>query len=166
MGGGEVWGLATPTPAEVALGRAPWPHLSLASSHSPVQDASEYVGQDTCGANSWNLVDVELPLSHDQEPGVTLQNLKPWTQYAIAVRAISLTTAEERRNFGAQSEVVFVRTLPAGEGPGAPCPPTPGESLSSNSPPPQQAAFSGSWKDKRVSHAGSPPLMAAMELCC
>lgn len=83
---------------------------------------SEYVGQDTCGANSWNLVDVELPLSHDQEPGVTLQNLKPWTQYALAVRAISLTTAEERRNFGAQSEVVYVRTLPAGEGPGAPTP--------------------------------------------
>ncbi|KAG8147028.1 hypothetical protein E2320_014101 [Naja naja] len=80
---------------------------------SPVQDVSEYVGQDTCGANSWNLVDVELPLSHDQEPGVTLQNLKPWTQYAIAVRAISLTTAEERRNFGAQSEVVYIRTLPA-----------------------------------------------------
>uniref|UniRef100_A0A8C5RS57 Tyrosine-protein kinase receptor n=1 Tax=Laticauda laticaudata TaxID=8630 RepID=A0A8C5RS57_LATLA len=80
---------------------------------SPIQDVSEYVGQDTCGANSWNLVDVELPLSHDQEPGVTLQNLKPWTQYAIAVRAISLTTAEERRNFGAQSEVVYVRTLPA-----------------------------------------------------
>lgn len=125
MGGGEVWGLSTPTPREVALGRAPWPHLSLVSSHSPVQDASEYVGQDTCGANSWNLVDVELPLSHDQEPGVTLQNLKPWTQYAIAVRAISLTTAEERRNFGAQSEVVYVRTLPAGEGPGALCPPTP-----------------------------------------
>ncbi|KAL7977952.1 hypothetical protein Chor_004939 [Crotalus horridus] len=80
---------------------------------SPVQDETEYVGQDTCGANSWNVLDVELPLSHDQEPGVTLQNLKPWTQYAIFVRAITLTTAEERRNFGAQSQVVYIRTLPA-----------------------------------------------------
>ncbi|XP_025028484.1 insulin receptor-related protein [Python bivittatus] len=80
---------------------------------SPFQNVTEYVGQDTCGANSWNVVDVELPLSNDQEPGVTLQNLKPWTQYAVFVRAITLTTAEERRNFGAQSKVVYVRTLPA-----------------------------------------------------
>lgn len=123
--GDKLWGPAAPTPVEVASdlawreglrqGRAPWPHLSLASSHSPVQDETEYVGQDTCGANSWNVLDVELPLSHDQEPGVTLQNLKPWTQYAIFVRAITLTTAEERRNFGAQSQVVYIRTLPAGE---------------------------------------------------
>ncbi|KAM6434450.1 insulin receptor-related protein isoform 1-T1 [Liasis olivaceus] len=80
---------------------------------SPFQNVTEYVGQDTCGANSWNVVDVELPLSNDQAPGVTLQNLKPWTQYAVFVRAITLTTAEERRNFGAQSGVVYVRTLPA-----------------------------------------------------
>ncbi|XP_053133978.1 insulin receptor-related protein isoform X2 [Hemicordylus capensis] len=80
---------------------------------SPFQNVTEYVGQDACGANSWNVVDVELPLSNDQEPGVTLQNLKPWTQYAIFVRAINLTTAEEGRNYGAQSEVVYIRTTPA-----------------------------------------------------
>ncbi|XP_063002373.1 insulin receptor-related protein [Elgaria multicarinata webbii] len=80
---------------------------------SPFQNVTEYVGQDTCGANNWNVVDVELPLSHDQEPGVKLQNLKPWTQYAIFVRAITLTTAEEGRNYGAQSEVVYIRTAPA-----------------------------------------------------
>ncbi|XP_072840343.1 insulin receptor-related protein isoform X3 [Pogona vitticeps] len=80
---------------------------------SPFQNVTEYVGQDACGANSWNVVDVELPLSSDQEPGVILQNLKPWTQYAIFVRAITLTTAEEGRNYGAQSEVVYIRTLPA-----------------------------------------------------
>ncbi|KAM9368362.1 LOW QUALITY PROTEIN: insulin-like growth factor 1 receptor [Phaethornis superciliosus] len=79
----------------------------------PFQNVSEYVGQDACGAQSWNVLDVELPLSSEQEPGVTLLNLRPWTQYAIFVRAITLTTAEEGRNYGAQSEVVYIRTMPA-----------------------------------------------------
>uniref|UniRef100_A0A8B9PWB2 Tyrosine-protein kinase receptor n=1 Tax=Apteryx owenii TaxID=8824 RepID=A0A8B9PWB2_APTOW len=83
---------------------------------SPFQNVSEYVGQDACGAHSWNVVDVELPLSTEQEPGVALLNLRPWTQYAIFVRAITLTTAEEGRNYGAQSEVVYIRTMPAGKG--------------------------------------------------
>ncbi|NWT03769.1 INSRR protein, partial [Mionectes macconnelli] len=80
---------------------------------SPFQNVSEYVGQDACGAQSWNVLDVDLPLSSDQEPGVALLNLRPWTQYAIFVRAITLTTAEEGRNYGAQSEVVYIRTMPA-----------------------------------------------------
>ncbi|XP_009884482.1 PREDICTED: insulin receptor-related protein, partial [Charadrius vociferus] len=80
---------------------------------SPFQNVSEYVGQDACGAQSWNVLDVELPLSSEQAPGVTLLNLRPWTQYAIFVRAITLTTAEEGRNYGAQSEVVYIRTMPA-----------------------------------------------------
>ncbi|XP_054829766.1 insulin receptor-related protein [Eublepharis macularius] len=80
---------------------------------SPFQNVTEYVGQEACGANSWNVVDVDLPLNNDQEPGVVLQNLKPWTQYAAFVRAITLTTAEEGRNYGAQSEVVYIRTMPA-----------------------------------------------------
>lgn len=90
----------------------------------PFQNVTEYVGQDACGANSWNVVDVELALGSDQEPGVALQGLKPWTQYAVFVRAITLTTAEEGRNHGAQSEVVYIRTMPAGEGggPGSPLP--------------------------------------------
>lgn len=82
----------------------------------PFQNVTEYVGQDACEANSWNVVDVDLPLNNDQEPGVVLLNLKPWTQYALYVRAITLTTAEEGRNYGAQSEVVYIRTLPAGMG--------------------------------------------------
>lgn len=85
-----------------------------ASSPRPFQNVTEYIGQDACGANSWNVVDVEPPLNNEQEPGVVLQSLKPWTQYAIFVRAITLTTAEERRNYGAQSEVVYIRTMPAG----------------------------------------------------
>ncbi|KAK0675663.1 INSRR protein, partial [Pygoscelis papua] len=83
---------------------------------SPFQNVSEYVGQDACGAQSWNVLDVELPLSSEQAPGVALLNLRPWTQYAIFVRAITLTTAEEGRNYGAQSEVVYIRTMPAGKG--------------------------------------------------
>ncbi|KAM4690059.1 insulin receptor-related protein [Rhinophrynus dorsalis] len=80
---------------------------------SPFQNVTEYLGQDACGANSWNVVDVELPLNTEQEPSVILPNLKPWTQYAIYVRAITLTTDEEGRNLGAQSDVVYIRTKPA-----------------------------------------------------
>ncbi|XP_068109593.1 insulin receptor-related protein [Hyperolius riggenbachi] len=80
---------------------------------SPFQNLTEHLGYDACGANSWNVIDVELPLNNDQEPSVTLMNLKPWTQYAIYVRVITLTTAEEERNFGAQSEMVYIRTKPA-----------------------------------------------------
>ncbi|XP_072284783.1 insulin receptor-related protein [Pyxicephalus adspersus] len=80
---------------------------------SPFQNITEHLGQDACGANSWNVADVELPFNNEQEPSVTLMNLKPWTQYAIYVRAITLTTAEEGGDFGAQSDVVYIRTKPA-----------------------------------------------------
>lgn len=80
---------------------------------SPFQNVTEYIGQDACGANNWNVVDLDLPLNNDQDPAITLMNLKPWTQYAIFVRAITLTTAEEGRNMGAQSDIVYIRTKPA-----------------------------------------------------
>lgn len=81
---------------------------------SPFQNATEHTGPDACGTQSWNLLDVELPLSRNQEPGVTLAPLKPWTQYAVFVRAITLTTAEDSPYQGAQSPIVYLRTLPAG----------------------------------------------------
>lgn len=81
---------------------------------SPFQNATEHIGPDACGTQSWNLLDVELPLSRAQEPGVTLAPLKPWTQYAVFVRAITLTTAEDSPHQGAQSPIVYLRTLPAG----------------------------------------------------
>uniref|UniRef100_A0A8C7EVY6 Tyrosine-protein kinase receptor n=1 Tax=Neovison vison TaxID=452646 RepID=A0A8C7EVY6_NEOVI len=80
---------------------------------SPFQNATEHIGPDACGTQSWNLLDVELPLSRTQEPGVTLAPLKPWTQYAVFVRAITLTTAEDSPHQGAQSPIVYLRTLPA-----------------------------------------------------
>ncbi|GAB5583836.1 insulin receptor-related protein isoform X2 [Prionailurus iriomotensis] len=78
-----------------------------------VANATEHIGPDACGTQSWNLLDVELPLSRTQEPGVTLAPLKPWTQYAVFVRAITLTTAEDSPHQGAQSPIVYLRTLPA-----------------------------------------------------
>lgn len=81
---------------------------------SPFQNATEHIGPDACGTQSWNLLDVELPLSRTQDPGVTLAPLKPWTQYAVFVRAITLTTAEDSPHQGAQSPIVYLRTLPAG----------------------------------------------------
>uniref|UniRef100_A0A5F8HDN8 Tyrosine-protein kinase receptor n=1 Tax=Monodelphis domestica TaxID=13616 RepID=A0A5F8HDN8_MONDO len=80
---------------------------------SPFQNATEHMGPDACGAPNWNLLDVELPLSRTQEPGVTLAPLKPWTQYAVFVRAITLSMAEDSPHQGAQSPIIYLRTLPA-----------------------------------------------------
>lgn len=90
------------------------PLISRDGVFSPFQNATEHVGPDACGAQSWNLLDVELPLSRTQEPGVTLAPLKPWTQYAVFVRAITLTTEEDSPHQGAQSPIIYLRTLPAG----------------------------------------------------
>ncbi|EPY88677.1 insulin receptor-related receptor [Camelus ferus] len=91
-------------------------HVPDKGGHSkghPEKNATEHVGPDACGTQSWNLLDVELPLSRTQEPGVTLAPLKPWTQYAVFVRAITLTTAEDSPHQGAQSPIIYLQTLPA-----------------------------------------------------
>ncbi|XP_041082104.1 insulin-like growth factor 1a receptor isoform X2 [Polyodon spathula] len=80
---------------------------------APVQNIKEYDGQDGCGSNSWNMVDVDLPQEKDKDPGILLAGLKPWTQYAIFVKAITLTTTEEGHVHGAKSEVVYIRTSPS-----------------------------------------------------
>ncbi|GCC16461.1 hypothetical protein chiPu_0021377 [Chiloscyllium punctatum] len=77
---------------------------------APFQNLTEYDGQDACGSNSWSMVDVDLPQSKTQEPGVYLTNLKPWTQYAIFVKAITLATSEDGRNHGAKSEIIYMKT--------------------------------------------------------
>ncbi|XP_078388482.1 insulin-like growth factor 1a receptor [Cetorhinus maximus] len=77
---------------------------------APFQNLTEYDGQDACGSNSWSMVDVDLPQSKAQEPGVYLTNLKPWTQYAIFVKAITLATSEDGRNHGAKSEIIYMKT--------------------------------------------------------
>ncbi|KAG9332348.1 hypothetical protein JZ751_015355 [Albula glossodonta] len=60
----------------------------------------------------WNMVDVDLPQDKDQDPGVLLSNLKPWTQYAVFVKAITLVV-EDKHIPGAKSEVVYIRTNPS-----------------------------------------------------
>ncbi|KAG9340757.1 hypothetical protein JZ751_020349 [Albula glossodonta] len=79
---------------------------------APFQNITEFDGQDGCGSNSWNMVDVDLPQDKDQDPGVLLSPLKPWTQYAIFVKAITLVV-EDKHILGAKSEVVYIRTNPS-----------------------------------------------------
>nr|XP_023671130.1 insulin-like growth factor 1 receptor isoform X2 [Paramormyrops kingsleyae] len=79
---------------------------------APLQDITEFDGQDGCGSNSWNMVDVELPHDKDVDPGVMLSSLKPWTQYAILVKAVTLVV-DDRHVLGAKSEVVYIRTKPS-----------------------------------------------------
>ncbi|XP_070619089.1 insulin-like growth factor 1 receptor isoform X3 [Erythrolamprus reginae] len=77
------------------------------------KNVTEYDGQDACGSNSWNMVDVDLPSNKDDNPGILLQPLKPWTQYAIYVKAVMLTMMENHHPHGAKSEIVYIRTKAA-----------------------------------------------------
>ncbi|XP_060779902.1 insulin-like growth factor 1a receptor isoform X1 [Neoarius graeffei] len=75
---------------------------------APFQNITEFDGQDGCGS-SWTMVDVDLPQEKSLDPGVLLYPLKPWTQYAIFVKAITLLV-EDKHTLGAKSEVVYIRT--------------------------------------------------------
>ncbi|KAK2917886.1 hypothetical protein Q8A73_004632 [Channa argus] len=76
------------------------------------QNITEFDGQGGCGSNSWHMVDVDLPEDKNTDPNVTLQNLKPWTQYAIFVKAITLQV-EEKHVTGAKSDIIYIRTRPS-----------------------------------------------------
>lgn len=49
----------------------------------------------------------------DSDPGVLLSGLKPWTQYAVFVKAITLMV-EDKHMPSAKSKVVYIRTSPSG----------------------------------------------------
>ncbi|XP_043101237.1 insulin-like growth factor 1b receptor isoform X2 [Puntigrus tetrazona] len=81
---------------------------------APFQNLTEFDGQDGCGSDSWNMVDVDL--KEAQNPEVKLSVLKPWTQYAIFVKAVTLVVEDkdrDRQRIGAKSEVVYIRTKPS-----------------------------------------------------
>ncbi|XP_061879056.1 insulin-like growth factor 1 receptor isoform X2 [Entelurus aequoreus] len=79
---------------------------------APYQNITEFEGQDGCGSNSWNMVDVELHQDRDSDPGVLLSGLKPWTQYAVFVKAITLMV-DDKQVPSAKSKVVYIRTSPS-----------------------------------------------------
>uniref|UniRef100_A0AAQ6A252 Tyrosine-protein kinase receptor n=1 Tax=Amphiprion ocellaris TaxID=80972 RepID=A0AAQ6A252_AMPOC len=79
---------------------------------SPFQNITEFDGQDGCGSDSWHMVDVDLPQEKDTDPRVSLQHLKPWTQYAIFVKAITLQV-EDKHITGAKSDIIYIRTRPS-----------------------------------------------------
>uniref|UniRef100_A0A671WYI0 Tyrosine-protein kinase receptor n=1 Tax=Sparus aurata TaxID=8175 RepID=A0A671WYI0_SPAAU len=78
----------------------------------PLQDIIEFDGQDGCGSNSWHMVDVDLPQNISINPKVSLQHLKPWTQYAIFVKAITLQV-QDKLITGAKSDIIYIRTRPS-----------------------------------------------------
>lgn len=87
---------------------------ALLFSSRPFQNITEFEGQDGCGSNSWNMVDVELRPEKESDPGVLLSGLKPWTQYAVFVKAVTLMV-EDKFMPGAKSKVVYIRTSPSRE---------------------------------------------------
>lgn len=60
------------------------------------------------------MVDVDLPPNKDVEPGILLHGLKPWTQYAVYVKAVTLTMVENDHIRGAKSEILYIRTNASG----------------------------------------------------
>ncbi|XP_034032455.1 insulin-like growth factor 1a receptor [Thalassophryne amazonica] len=82
---------------------------------APSKNITEFDGQDGCGSNSWNMVDVDLPPDNNSDPRVELKHLKPWTQYAIFVKTITLQVEEKPGHYitGANTDVVYVRTRPS-----------------------------------------------------
>ncbi|XP_076148037.1 insulin-like growth factor 1 receptor isoform X1 [Alosa pseudoharengus] len=73
---------------------------------APFQNITGFDGQVSCGLNSWNMLDLEAPQDHNHDPEVQLSHLKPWTQYAIFVKAFSLS--QDRSD--AKSDIVYIRT--------------------------------------------------------
>lgn len=58
------------------------------------------------------MVDVDLPQDKNIDPNISLQHLKPWTQYAIFVKAITLQV-EDKHITGAKSDIIYIRTRPS-----------------------------------------------------
>ncbi|XP_068168131.1 insulin-like growth factor 1a receptor isoform X2 [Antennarius striatus] len=76
---------------------------------SPFQNITELDGRDGCGSNSWHMLDVDLPQDKNIDPNVSIYHLKPWTQYAIFVKAITLQV-EDKHITGAKTDIVYIRT--------------------------------------------------------
>ncbi|KAM9377030.1 insulin-like growth factor 1a receptor [Pholidichthys leucotaenia] len=76
------------------------------------QNITEFDGQDGCGSNSWNMVDVDLLTDNNSEPKVSLPYLKPWTQYAIFVKA-TILHVKNQHNTEAKSDIIYIRTRPS-----------------------------------------------------
>lgn len=73
---------------------------------APFQNVTLYDGRDACKGDVWKMVDAEV--------GVDVQiiaHLKPFTQYAVYVKAYTLFTTTSTQ--GAQSDIFYFKTLPA-----------------------------------------------------
>lgn len=96
-------------------------HLSLSPAFwtSPFRNVTEFDGQDVCGTNSWMVVDVDAPARTPDSKvqahaGYLMRGLKPWTQYAIFVKTL-VTYSDERKTYGAKSEIIYVQTNASSE---------------------------------------------------
>lgn len=71
---------------------------------APFQNVTLFDGRDACKGDVWKTA--------DSDPGANMQiitHLKPFTQYAVYVKAYTLPTAAQ----GAQSDITYFKTLPA-----------------------------------------------------
>ncbi|CAG9816610.1 unnamed protein product [Phaedon cochleariae] len=75
---------------------------------TPLRNVSFYDGRDACGTDEWRVVD----FPNQEGDGIRvmqLQNLKPYTDYALYMK--TYTIASERN--GSQSEMKYFRTSPS-----------------------------------------------------
>lgn len=80
----------------------------------PFQNISEFDDQGGCGADSWMIVEVDMPQDQDRKPEVQLSGLKPVTQYAIFLKTVALVVDMNTHLLAAKSELVYIRTKPKG----------------------------------------------------
>lgn len=82
----------------------------------PFQNISVNEDLDGCGSDSWKVVDVDLPLDQNRNPEVLLAGLKPVTQYAIFLEAVTFIVLDiDTHLLGAKSKLVYIRTKPKGK---------------------------------------------------
>ncbi|KAM9460573.1 insulin-like growth factor 1b receptor [Clarias gariepinus] len=80
---------------------------------APFQNISVNEDLDGCGSDSWKVVDVDLPLDQNRNPEVLLAGLKPVTQYAIFLEAVTFIVLDiDTHLLGAKSKLVYIRTKP------------------------------------------------------
>lgn len=72
------------------------------------KNVMEYDGQDVCGFNSWNMVDVDFLFNKDVEFGILLYGLKFWIQYVVYVKVVIFIMVENDYICGVKSEILYI----------------------------------------------------------
>ncbi|XP_044009399.1 insulin receptor-like [Aphidius gifuensis] len=71
---------------------------------------------NSCGNNNtWNVIDIDISKQHGTLNKITkkIDNLKPWTRYAVYVKTLSTRNNNSLPSPTGQSEIIYFRTKPS-----------------------------------------------------